>query len=44
MVDGPLEVMELLRKGFLDSLLGPFGEDGVVGFVLVDSVVEGGQK
>jgi hypothetical protein len=43
MVDGALEVMELLRKGFLESLLGPFGEDGV-GFVLVDSVMEGGQK
>jgi hypothetical protein len=43
MVDGALEVMELLRKAFLESLLSPFREDGV-GFALVDSVVECGQK
>ena len=44
-VDGPLEEMEPLRYGFLESLLEVFGEDGV-GAVAVDAAVdvEGGRK
>jgi hypothetical protein len=44
-VDGPLEEIEPLRKGFLESLLEVFGEDGV-GTVVVDAEadVEGGRK
>jgi hypothetical protein len=44
-VDGALEVIEPLRYGFLESLLGVFGEDGV-GLVVEEAAVEvdGGRK